>query len=326
MRPRATLPLGLLGILLIFFIHRSCRSRHEREPRSSGALSTRKAPEPPYSDRTSLQRDPLIVDDPASHLTDPSHKEELPPSGASSPASTTSSPSPRPFAEAPPRLPPSRSPLAPAVPPTKSGAIRGVVRLKEAPPSPAIHSLDSAPSCRQRHPEGRPDESLMVGKGLGICNALVYIAQSEAPGDPPPPVVGSSIMDCRFVPRVVGVLPLQSFEVRNEDESAHDLLRGDLEGFAMEPGAKTRMKWSGPRGPFRLGCRAHAWETGWAVVVPNTWFTLTDGDGEFVLEGVPSGDRTLAIWHERYQEPTFRRVQIEGTPSAPVEIVLPLPK
>jgi hypothetical protein len=166
---------------------------------------------------------------------------------------------------------------------------------------------------------------LLVGKNLGIRNALVYIAESEAPGDPPPPV-GSSIKDCRFGPRVVGVLPLQSFEVRNEDDLAHDLLRGDLEGFSMEPGAKTRMKYSGPRGAVRLGGRSHAWETGWAVVVPNSWFTLTDGDGEFLIEGVPSGERTLAIWHERYQEATYRRVQIEGTTSAPVEIVLPLPK
>lgn len=165
----------------------------------------------------------------------------------------------------------------------------------------------------------------MVGKDLGIRNALVYVAQFDAPGDPAPPV-GTSIVDCRFVPRVVGILPLQYFEVRNGDDLAHDLLRGDLEGFPMEPGAKTRMKYSGPRGAVRLGCRSHAWETGWAVVVPNPWFALTGEDGEFLIEEIPPGERTLAVWHERFQDPIYRRVQVGGTTSAPVEILLPLPR
>jgi hypothetical protein len=61
-------------------------------------------------------------------------------------------------------------------------------------------------------------------------------------------------------------------------------------------------------------------------VVSNPWFAVTGEDGEFLIEGIPPGERTLAIWHERFQEPIHRRVLVEGATPASVEILLPPPR
>jgi hypothetical protein len=160
---------------------------------------------------------------------------------------------------------------------------------------------------------------------MGLRNAVVYVLRLEAVG-PPPPAVGIALRDGRFQPRVVGLLPLQSLEIRNEDDRRHDVLRGDAEAFPMEPGTRTSMRCSGPRGPFRLACRGHAGEVGWAVVLPNPWFAVTDADGAFRIEGIPPGEQTLAIWHERFPQPAYRTVSIEVPTSPAVEIVLPVPR
>lgn len=164
-----------------------------------------------------------------------------------------------------------------------------------------------------------------MGQDLGLRNAVVYLTMQQAVGSPPP-AVRTSIQDCRYTPRVVALLPLQSLEIRNDDDLIHDVLRGDPESFPMEPGQKTSMRCSGPRGPFRLSCRSHPWEAGWAVVLPNPWFAVTDADGKFAIEGVPIGEQPLAVWHERFEKLTLRQVQIEAGATAEVEFVLPAPK
>jgi hypothetical protein len=321
MRPRRSLLvfLATLAVLMMLAVQRRCSgvqgpgiSSSEASPRPAPAQEDRHRPQD--APREEGLGPDLRNTSSSSPNTDP---EPGPPPSAGASLSPLGSPALSPPQDAP-------SPKVIGIG-GRSGSLRGVVRLQETPPPPKIQSMTGAPTCRDRHPEGRPDESLQVGQDLGIRNAVVYLTVQQAVGSPPP-AVRISIHDCRFTPRVVPFLPLQSLEILNDDDLIHDLIRDGQEAFRLGPGRKTSMRCSGPRGPFRLGCRSHPWEAGWAVVLPNPWFAVTDAEGRFTIQEVPIGEQPLAVWHERFEKLTLRQVQVEAGATAEVEFVLPAPK
>jgi hypothetical protein len=206
-----------------------------------------------------------------------------------------------------------------------TASLVGVVRLATAPSAPATQSLAGAPSCQNRHPQGRPDESLLVDSDLGLQNAVVWIllGSPTAPDSIPPPAA-MSLDDCRFQPRVVVLVPEQSFQVRNDDDLRHDLLRGTNENCPLEPGKSIRTRWSGPASPLKHGCQLHPWEVGWVVVLPTRLHDLTMVGGRFRIEGIPLGEHGLVVWHERCAE-VLRSLLVSEPGEKVMDIVLPTP-
>jgi hypothetical protein len=56
-------------------------------------------------------------------------------------------------------------------------------------------------------------------------------------------------------------------------------------------------------------CHIHSDMSAIVLVLDTPAYTIPDGDGRYVLEGVPPGEYTLVAWHERAQ-PVRRRVTV----------------
>jgi len=139
--------------------------------------------------------------------------------------------------------------------PESTVSLVGVVRLTATPSAPATQSLVGAPSCFSRHPEGRPDDSLLVEDDLGLQNAVVWVLLGTPPAREAVSRPDSiSFEDCRFHPRVVALVPEQSLRCRNDDDLRHDLLGGTEGPTPLEPGQSIRMRWSGPCDPLPQSC------------------------------------------------------------------------
>jgi hypothetical protein len=51
-------------------------------------------------------------------------------------------------------------------------------------------------------------------------------------------------------------------------------------------------------------CDIHKWMRAYAGVMAHPYFAVTGADGSFDLRGVPPGDYTVAVWHEKLGERT----------------------
>ena len=49
---------------------------------------------------------------------------------------------------------------------------------------------------------------------------------------------------------------------------------------------------------IKVECDLHSWMTAWIVVTPNSYATISEGNGTFEIGDVPPGNYKLTAWHE----------------------------
>jgi hypothetical protein len=80
-------------------------------------------------------------------------------------------------------------------------------------------------------------------------------------------------------------------------------------------------------GAVRIGCNIHDWMSGVILVVPTSYFAVTDATGSFTLEDLPLGRHTLVAWHERSErkvDDTEQTIEVGSGPTPEVTFSLPL--
>lgn len=155
------------------------------------------------------------------------------------------------------------------------------------------------------------DESLVVSPQGGLKNVIVHIYVRRGSSAPPvhPDVKSASrTLDnkgCRFAPHVLCMSTADELIVSNSDPIGHT---SKIEFFANNPqnptlaaGAKLSLKGqvNNPEIlPSSVSCGIHPWMKGWVFVQAHPYSAVSDDDGNFVLENVPTGEWTFRIWHE----------------------------
>jgi plastocyanin len=193
------------------------------------------------------------------------------------------------------------------------GTVEGRVTLsgpKPAAPGPLDTSSD--PACAKAH---LLDETVLLGgkDGRGLANVVVRLKGPRAAAPPTAPVRLEQ-RACAYRPRVQGAVVGEPLEVFNADPMLHNVhayagTKG-LFNVAQPPGSPMVTKPS-PAGPgaVRFKCDVHRWMAAWVVYGESPFFTVTDRDGAFRLEGLPAGTWELELWHESF-----------GTLTLPVEV------
>lgn len=202
--------------------------------------------------------------------------------------------------------------------PTGFATITGVFRFPgEAPPrAPLALGGDDAPTCRAAATQPHLDESLIVGPGGALKNALVFVS-SEIPDEPgwihesyatlpePPPFDQE---DCIFTSHVYAMLDTQSVKILNSDQLGHNTnISGGEEASAFNQlvpsGGSIQYTPGGPSGlPMSVTCNIHPWMKAYMMVADNPYFAVTGEDGQFTLANVPAGvELELRAWQETNQ-------------------------
>jgi hypothetical protein len=156
------------------------------------------------------------------------------------------------------------------------------------------------------------DESLLVGKTGGLANVIVMVNVKR--GDPGPKVHESYAanakatitldnFECRFVPRVVLLRTSQTLEVKNSDPDpiAHNAkIEADPPiNPIIAPGGSIKAQFDSGRLPATVSCSIHPWMIGRIVVRESPYMAVTDANGDFVIENLPSGEWQFQVYHER---------------------------
>jgi len=181
------------------------------------------------------------------------------------------------------------------------GTIKGAVVLKGAMPE-----LRKLPVTIDQYVCGKEKnaEDLLASPQGGIRNAVVWLDKAP-PGTiaaTPPATATMDQKDCLFAPRVVIVPAGGRIDFLNSDRLLHNLHSTPSNNPPFnrtQPKGRTiTLSFSQPE-IIRVTCDLHSWMRGWVVVADHPFYALTDGEGQFTLQGLPAGRYTLRAWQER---------------------------
>ena len=168
--------------------------------------------------------------------------------------------------------------------------------------------------------KGAKSEELVISKGKGIQNVVVYVRVS---GHKATPLKENPILDqkdCRYLPHVLVVPIGTTVDLTSDDPVAHN-----VNSHAAKNEAKNVLiSKKGQKIPYtltkaeaiKLTCDVHAWMSGYIVVVASNFYTVTgqkDEKGNFIhpddyekstdtgkytIKDVAAGKARVVVWHE----------------------------
>lgn len=189
-----------------------------------------------------------------------------------------------------------------------AGSIRGRVILRgEAPRPQKLMVVKDTDVCGL---EAQYDERLVVGKNLGIRDAVVYLTGVK--GGKPLSSLGSEfVLDqqgCRYQPHVLLIPVNTPLQILNADgilHNFHTFTKKNRPLNLSQPEFLKKMEVAFKYPEFiPARCDVHGWMSGWIVAVDQPYYAVTDIDGNFSLDDVPPGVYVLNCWQERLGEQT----------------------
>src|SRR3954465_7326104 len=85
--------------------------------------------------------------------------------------------------------------------------------------APAVKKINMAavPACASQHPQGVTEETLVVGKGKELANAVVSLKNPPAGGKPSSTPALLDQKGCQYHPHVLALMVGQDVLVKNSD-------------------------------------------------------------------------------------------------------------
>ncbi|MXV75608.1 hypothetical protein F4Z99_15215 [Candidatus Poribacteria bacterium] len=201
-----------------------------------------------------------------------------------------------------------------------AGNITGTVMYDgDAPARPELtatkdqHCVDAV--------KGTKSEALVVSKGKGIKNVVIY---ARVRGGKVTLPEKNPVMDqkgCAYYPHVLAVPVGATVDLTSKDPVAHNVHSHAQKNKAIniqipKPGIVYPHKIEKAE-EIKFTCDIHAWMTGYIVAVPSNFYTVTgykDAEGKewlssdafeksadtgsYTLENVPAGRARVVAWHE----------------------------
>lgn len=154
----------------------------------------------------------------------------------------------------------------------------------------------------------KPDEALEVGPGGGVKNVVLWVVDGAPPKKPAKTDKKPKLdqESCAYSPHVLATTLGSTVDIINSDQLLHNVRAtlGDGKSFNYAMPLKghivpTKMK---ALGAHKVTCDVHPWMHAWLVVLPTSEYAVSDGEGNFALEGIAPGKHKVKIWHERLGE------------------------
>ena len=202
---------------------------------------------------------------------------------------------------------------------TRAGGIaEGTVRLAEGTdlePTRVTNTTDPE-ICG----EGHTLEDILFSASRGIENVIVSVRGVPALETAPETLVLDNV-ECRFEPHAATITAGSTIEARNSDAVLHTThLYGPAEINISLPieGASSSRTLDEP-GMYAIKCDVHGWMQAFIRVDAHPFHDVTDSDGRFRIEGLPTGNYTLELWHEKLG-PLEHEVHIDGATPTSIEV------
>lgn len=148
-------------------------------------------------------------------------------------------------------------------------------------------------------------------------NIAVYV--DTIPGKEFPAPTQHAVMDqkgLKFVPHVLVVLKGTTVDFLNSDATGHNVYWPAISGnkklahnLGTWPQGQTKSFQFSDLGAAPLLCNVHPEMSGYVVVAPTPYFSVSDKEGNFDIKNVPPGYYTLTTWSEE-GKPTTQALDV----------------
>lgn len=153
------------------------------------------------------------------------------------------------------------------------------------------------------------DDSLQVSAENGLANAFVYLAKPPSDWQPSTAEfkpLTIEMQDYRFEPRAAILRVGQDMRLKNAGVTEDNFNFQALNNGGQNRLVKERAEFTlaGPftrteRTPIQAKSDMNPWKTTYLLPLDHPFAAVTDKQGRFSIEGLPSGSHTFHIWHER---------------------------
>ncbi len=214
----------------------------------------------------------------------------------------------------------------------RGGRLSGRVTFSGTPPPERELPLAADPICSQFVKKGLAPATTrfyVQGKDGGLADVVVSLAGVSPKGRS---YEKSLLVEqaCNIEPYISAGLVGQKISLQNRDRVLHNprlesknngelhrtLLPGALNSFAFELKA--------PEEFIRIRCDVHPWEFAYISVFDHPYFAVTDKNGVFVIDGIPSGRYTVQAHHRKAGVVT-KEIEIEAYRNAELQFVIEIP-
>lgn len=192
--------------------------------------------------------------------------------------------------------------------PALAGSITGTVKYDGPVPASMKRPLrmDADPVCAKKHTEPVLPEGLVLGEGQTLGNVFVHI-KSGLPDKEYPTPTEAVVLDqngCRYSPHVMGLMINQPLKILNSDgllHNVHSLPKINAGFNRAMPGAvkEAEFKFNKQEFMFKIKCDVHPWMGAYIAVMSHPYFTVTEPDGKFTIDGLAPGTYEIEVWQEK---------------------------
>ncbi len=136
-----------------------------------------------------------------------------------------------------------------------------------------------------------------------FASTVIYLVPKDSSAMRPRAARQSLTMNGRaFVPHVRVVTPGSRVDFPNQDPFSHNIFSstpGQVFDLGLYPAGKSKDATFRRAGAYPIYCNIHPRMTAFVVVSPSPWYAQAGNDGRWSISGVPAGEYTLTVWHER---------------------------
>jgi plastocyanin len=184
-----------------------------------------------------------------------------------------------------------------------AGSLQGTITLEGTPPAAETINRRSDAYCEGL---GTATTQVFVVSNGGLQNVFIYIKDGLGGLKFPVPTT-PVVLDqqgCTYLPRVFGIQAGQALEIRNSDDTLHNIHalpmnnREFNRGQALK-GMKHTHVFTTAEVMVPFNCDVHKWMNAWVGVLDHPFYVVSGPGGAFEIRDVPPGTYTIEAWHEK---------------------------
>jgi len=189
------------------------------------------------------------------------------------------------------------------------GTITGKVAFAGEKPKMATLDMSANPACERAHKgSGQKSEEVVVNDNGTLKYVFVWV-KSGLPADKqwavPTNQVSLDQSGCMYKPHVIGLMTGQTFEVKNDDPTNHNIhpmltVNPDWNESQSPGQAPLTKSFARQEVMIPVKCNVHPWMRSYIGVVGHPFFAVTGDDGTFTIKGLAPGTFVIQTWHEKY--------------------------